>query len=635
MRANEFTESHNSKHVLDYVKSIHDDFHLDDEILKHPQWQLTAVPLSSLHVPDPESGIDTQDPYDRVQYIDMYHVDDITAADIKRNPIVVDDNGHILDGNHRAVAARSMGMRTIPAWVPVSDMTEDTIKLGKGSTQAQKFIDDVYSLYPHTWQNNHVMVWGEGDDQELAMFELVPNPDRANTVEVKWFQAYPLRRGIGSRAMRELQRLAKESGINLSLFVWDKGQVSAAQLTKFYRAMGFRPTAKGSRSMTWSPVSESVPRLHFVRPGELRGSYSNQQLRDMGFKRAQNGSWYISQALWDQLVQSGQLREDLDENFADASIGITEYRDRMYQYIKSIVPSWPDYIVKDWLYANFARGPTQTANWSFHTIGKDIPKMLADMGLAVNTKWQLIPNMKFTMDMWEPKTLKRLKARAGGNSSSSDPEVHIPAKDAERHATQAALAKQQGGIRKEPVILIKTAQGYELVEGWHRTIQHFARYPQGYTGPAYVAMAQTVAENFADGKKPGRKGLSKRMGVPTKASVSKLRKIARSSSGEKQRMAHWLANMKAGRKGSLSESSYPGNVGMMELVKFFKVADHTEKQLLRDLLQKGKNGPAWQLIQDVTGTKLQGQEYQLKKDISERLARFKSSFGSNNKNIDK
>jgi hypothetical protein len=37
------------------------------------------------------------------------------------------------------------------------------------------------------------------------------------------------------------------------------------------------------------------------------------------------------------------------------------------------------------------------------------------------------------------------------------------------------------------------------------------------------------------------------MGVPTKASVSKLRKIARSSSGEKQRMAHWLANMKSGR----------------------------------------------------------------------------------------
>jgi hypothetical protein len=59
---------------------------------------------------------------------------------------------------------------------------------------------------------------------------------------------------------------------------------------------------------------------------------------------------------------------------------------------------------------------------------------------------------------------------------------------------------------------------------------------------------KAVAENFADGRNPGRKGLAKRMGVNTKASVSSLRKTAKNSSGEKQRMAHWLANMKAGRK---------------------------------------------------------------------------------------
>ena len=30
-------------------------------------------------------------------------------------------------------------------------------------------------------------------------------------------------------------------------------------------------------------------------------------------------------------------------------------------------------------------------------------------------------------------------------------------------------------------------QYIDLVEGWHRTIQHFSMYPNGYTGPAYVA----------------------------------------------------------------------------------------------------------------------------------------------------
>ena len=65
--------------------------------------------------------------------------------------------------------------------------------------------------------------------------------------------------------------------------------------------------------------------------------------------------------------------------------------------------------------------------------------------------------------------------------------------------------------------------------------------------PDYYDRLETVEENFADGKKPGRKGLAKRSGVNTKASVSDLRKTAKNSSGEKQRMAHWLANMKAGR----------------------------------------------------------------------------------------
>lgn len=56
-----------------------------------------------------------------------------------------------------------------------------------------------------------------------------------------------------------------------------------------------------------------------------------------------------------------------------------------------------------------------------------------------------------------------------------------------------------------------------------------------------------LLENFADGKKPGRKGLAKRSGVNTKASVSSLRNTAKHSTGEKARMAHWMANMKAGK----------------------------------------------------------------------------------------
>jgi hypothetical protein len=57
-----------------------------------------------------------------------------------------------------------------------------------------------------------------------------------------------------------------------------------------------------------------------------------------------------------------------------------------------------------------------------------------------------------------------------------------------------------------------------------------------------------LIENFADGKKPGRKGLAKRMGVDCSKSETALRKIAKNSSEERQRMAHWCANMKGSRK---------------------------------------------------------------------------------------
>lgn len=53
-------------------------------------------------------------------------------------------------------------------------------------------------------------------------------------------------------------------------------------------------------------------------------------------------------------------------------------------------------------------------------------------------------------------------------------------------------------------------------------------------------------ENFMDGKNPQDKGDSKRHGVPTKASVSKLRKVAKQG-GRKGQLAHWMANMKAGK----------------------------------------------------------------------------------------
>jgi len=61
------------------------------------------------------------------------------------------------------------------------------------------------------------------------------------------------------------------------------------------------------------------------------------------------------------------------------------------------------------------------------------------------------------------------------------------------------------------------------------------------------SMNAKMAENFADGRHPEDKGDAKRHGINTKASVSSLRKTAKQG-GRKGQLAHWLANMKAGRK---------------------------------------------------------------------------------------
>lgn len=62
-----------------------------------------------------------------------------------------------------------------------------------------------------------------------------------------------------------------------------------------------------------------------------------------------------------------------------------------------------------------------------------------------------------------------------------------------------------------------------------------------------MLLRELTLENFADGRNPQDKGDSKRHGVPTKASVSTLRKVAKQG-GRKGQLAHWMANMKAGRK---------------------------------------------------------------------------------------
>jgi hypothetical protein len=55
---------------------------------------------------------------------------------------------------------------------------------------------------------------------------------------------------------------------------------------------------------------------------------------------------------------------------------------------------------------------------------------------------------------------------------------------------------------------------------------------------------------------------------------------------------------------NIDEASYEGNIGMMEMFKFYQLADQNTKYLMKKLISQGKNKEAWELLQKVVGVKL-------------------------------
>ena len=145
MRAIEFLiESNNiasAEKVWDYVDSSHPKDQQGGGFLKslvmlNPQYELKRVPLSSLHVPtDKNEG---NDPYGRAMFVDTDHAREYSQHHIDKKPLVVDSQGHILDGAHRAWAAVELLNKTdIMAWVPVKfrATTPQDLELRKNFTK--------------------------------------------------------------------------------------------------------------------------------------------------------------------------------------------------------------------------------------------------------------------------------------------------------------------------------------------------------------------------------------------------------------------------------------------------------------------------------------------------------------------
>jgi hypothetical protein len=154
---------------------------------------------------------------------------------------------------------------------------------------------------------------------------------------------------------------------------------------------------------------------------------------------------------------------------------VTESRGSLFTWIKQHFPSWPDYVLKDFLYQQ-AKGIRDQAE-----LEDFLKRNKQDFGKVV---WRL-EKLPITLDIFTPKTQRMIQSREGGSSNP----FSVP-RDAERHAQQSKMIQQQG-VRTEPIIVAKLDNGYDLIEGWHRTIQHLKAFPEGYTGPAWVGYGAT------------------------------------------------------------------------------------------------------------------------------------------------
>lgn len=63
--------------------------------------------------------------------------------------------------------------------------------------------------------------------------------------------------------------------------------------------------------------------------------------------------------------------------------------------------------------------------------------------------------------------------------------------------------------------------------------------------------------------------------------------------------------MKLNEIKSLGEASYSGNIGMMEMFKFYQIATDKQKAQMKQLLAAQDFAAAWKFLQDVTGMQLQ------------------------------
>ena len=132
-------------------------------------------------------------------------------------------------------------------------------------------------------------------------------------------------------------------------------------------------------------------------------------------------------------------------------------------WFRETFPNMPNYIIMD----IFAKKNERPYTY------EEMKILVKEWG---DYKWKLKKDFPISYNIFFEPTIKIMKQREGGLKNP----LNVP-NDLKRHQYQAK--KIQGNIPTEPIILLKRGEKYELLEGWHRTIQLLNKYPEGYIYP--------------------------------------------------------------------------------------------------------------------------------------------------------
>jgi GNAT superfamily N-acetyltransferase len=492
-----------------------------------------------------------------VQAIDPDHAGEYSANFVDRKPIVVDADGWIIDGNHRAWAAAELLNRpTIRAWVPASQLNE----LGNAPAEYKPNRKRSRSLFHATVDNHWVDVFFDRSEFNgtlhitFAVNGDYDTPNQPTSASKSTVRILSTVLNIIKQQLPEYIAKARPPGISFTA----KGDNRASLYRKY-----FVPVVQNILGAKWQ--HEEYPSMGMTvfhwRPAMKQGvTEAFDQPYAIQWTK-QNGDWHATADLDDgsELIvlfmaqgnNNWMVEFERDENMditgeGDAPRVFATVLMAMRQFIAKRKPAMLNFSAEkeDDPTGSRARLYDRMIQRYISSTGYDLTRKDVPGGATYTlTKQQQgmaedaenFNGIDISIEVQGDEVMVR--ATAGGRELG-----HVLFVEEDKYLMPQDLEVEerfQGqGIAAAMYDYVKS-KGYRIRRSGQQTDAG-----AGFWGKHRPE--QNVWENFADGRNPQDKGDSKRHGINTKASVSSLRKTAKQG-GRKGQLAHWLANMKSGR----------------------------------------------------------------------------------------